>query len=149
MVTKRYFTGKSCRRGHVSERYSSNATCVECAKETMAKWRKNNRSSYNEYHSDYEPQRRRRMVLERATPVWVDELGIQDVSSQCERMSASMRMRFVLDHSVPLRGRTVCGLHVPENLEIVSESFNKLKGNKFNPRKESKKQMEWLKARGL
>ena len=27
---KRFFTGKPCRRGHVSERYVSNAACVEC-----------------------------------------------------------------------------------------------------------------------
>lgn len=149
MVSKRYFTGKLCRRGHASERYISNATCIECAKETMTKWRKNNKESYNEYHSDYSSQWRKRKALEQATPVWVDIEAVQRVREERERMSASMRMGFVLDHSVPLRGRTVCGLHVPENLEIVSENFNKLKGNKFNSRKESKKHMEWLKARGL
>lgn len=149
MVSKRYFTGKSCHRGHAPERYTSNATCVECAKETMVKWRGNNRESYNDYHSDYGSRWRKRKALEQATPSWSDQEAIRQAREECERMGASMRMEFVLDHSVPLRGRTVCGLHVPENLEIVSENFNKLKGNKFNSRKESKKHMEWLKARGL
>ncbi|ESD44066.1 hypothetical protein HMPREF1604_01238 [Escherichia coli 908519] len=27
----RYFTGKRCRHGHLSERYVLNGTCVECA----------------------------------------------------------------------------------------------------------------------
>ena len=27
---KRYFTGKSCKRGHVAERWTGNANCVEC-----------------------------------------------------------------------------------------------------------------------
>jgi len=149
MVRNRYFTGKPCRRGHISERYASNATCVECAKETMVKWRESNKESYNEYHLDYGPRWRKRKVLKQATPVWSNEETIQRVREECKRMSASMRMRFVLDHVIPLRGRTVCGLHVPENLKIVSESFNNLKGNKFNSRKESKRQMEWLKARGF
>lgn len=149
MVRNRYFTGRPCRRGHVSERYASNATCVECAKETMAKWRKNNKESYNEYHLDYGPQWRKRKALEQATPVWANLGVIQNVREECERLSASMRIRFVMDHAIPLRSKTVCGLHVIENLKIVSESFNNLKGNKFNSRKESKSQMEWLKARGL
>ena len=29
---KRYFTGKSCKRGHVAERCTNNANCVECTK---------------------------------------------------------------------------------------------------------------------
>ena len=149
MVSKLYFTGKPCQRGHISERYASNATCVECAKETMVKWRKDNRENYNDYHSEYGPRWRKRRILEKATPVWANLGVIQNVREECERMSTSMRIKFVMDHAVPLRSRVVCGLHVPETLEIVSESFNDLKGNKFNSRKESKKQMEWIKARGL
>jgi len=28
---KRYYTGKTCRAGHVAERYVATASCVECA----------------------------------------------------------------------------------------------------------------------
>ena len=28
----RYFTGEPCRAGHVAERYTTSANCVECAK---------------------------------------------------------------------------------------------------------------------
>lgn len=34
---KRYFTGKKCKQGHVSERYVSKSTCIQCAKESVEK----------------------------------------------------------------------------------------------------------------
>lgn len=40
---KRYFTGKKCKNGHVSERYASNGECWQCRQE----WRKKNRKKTN------------------------------------------------------------------------------------------------------
>jgi hypothetical protein len=33
---KRYFTGTTCRRGHLAERYTSNGACVRCLLRTVA-----------------------------------------------------------------------------------------------------------------
>lgn len=38
----KYSTGKPCRRGHLSERYTNTAHCVKCATEHSAVWRKAN-----------------------------------------------------------------------------------------------------------
>ena len=38
----RYFTGKPCKRGHLSERYVKGYHCVECGKERSKEWIKNN-----------------------------------------------------------------------------------------------------------
>ena len=42
---KKYFTGKPCPNGHVSERYVSGQTCTECNKTHRTVWRKKNRDN--------------------------------------------------------------------------------------------------------
>lgn len=50
---KRYYTGKPCKHGHVSERQTSNGTCVECASSKKSEYYKTNQSKRQEHNSRY------------------------------------------------------------------------------------------------
>lgn len=45
--SKRYFTGKPCKYGHIAPRLSSNGTCFSCASIAAAKWHKDNPEKAN------------------------------------------------------------------------------------------------------
>lgn len=40
MAAETYFTGKPCKRGHISERYKASKGCVECTKDHRAEQHK-------------------------------------------------------------------------------------------------------------
>ncbi len=50
---KRYFTGKSCKMGHVAQRKVVNGACCECALLGTKEWRTENADHIAEYNKDY------------------------------------------------------------------------------------------------
>lgn len=55
---KRYFTGKPCRHGHISERFTSTTLCVECNREWSRIIRKTNPSKKREKDRKYRNENR-------------------------------------------------------------------------------------------
>jgi hypothetical protein len=49
---KTYFTGKPCKRGHISERLI-NCMCLECKKENRNRYKKNNLEKLKKYNREY------------------------------------------------------------------------------------------------
>lgn len=49
---KRYFTGKPCPKGHVAERLTSNATCIECMLAKKREWHDKNKEALSEKKRD-------------------------------------------------------------------------------------------------
>lgn len=71
---------------------------------------------------------KRRAAKLNATPKWLtveQRQAIRDIYLKCPK-------GFDVDHIIPLRGETVCGLHVPENLQYLNSEENRSKGNRIN-----------------
>lgn len=60
----------------------------------------------------------RRSVEKRAMPSWADVDQIRWIYLNAQAC------KLTVDHIVPLKGKTVCGLHVHNNLRIISKSEN-------------------------
>lgn len=63
-----------------------------------------------------------------ATPPWLSKEMKLSIDLVYER-ARSLKDHHV-DHIVPLKGKNVCGLHVPWNLQILPSQENKMKYNK-------------------
>ena len=79
-------------------------------------------------HAMLESIRQRR--LKQATPSWLSDEDKKCIE-QIYIESAKMEAETAVDHIVPVKGKTVCGLHVPWNLCIRTKSDNSKKINKL------------------
>ena len=79
--------------------------------------------------------RRRKAGIGFATPSWISEGDRKSMASiymLAAKLEKLFGVKYHVDHIVPLRGKDVCGLHVPWNLQILEASLNRAKSN--NPR---------------
>jgi len=74
---------------------------------------------------------KRRAFKLNATPLWANMDAIKRIYLLAEKISAETGIKHHVDHVIPLRGKKVCGLHVESNLQIIPETENKRKANKF------------------
>jgi hypothetical protein len=78
---------------------------------------------------------KRRARLARAIPPWVDDDGMKAIQSFYKKARALEKQTGIpheVDHIYPIAGKTVCGLHVPENLQVITKSENRRKSNKYH-----------------
>ena len=68
---------------------------------------------------------RRKARLLKATPAWADHKAIAAIYAEAAVKG------LVVDHIVPLQSPVVCGLHVHNNLQLLSRSENARKGNRL------------------
>lgn len=94
------------------------------------------RRSASEYAIAY-PARRaaiqteRRTRVQRATLRSIYRAEIQIIYEQASHLTKTTGVTHEVDHIVPLKHGLVCGLHVPWNLQILTEAANRAKGNLF------------------
>ena len=104
------------------------------ARPTDAKtaYKQRHKSNNPEYYKSLVNARRRR--FRQATPRWLTaehKLEIRLKYRLAIELSRRMGVLHVVDHVIPLQGETVCGLHVPWNMEVITQEENLQKSNKY------------------
>jgi hypothetical protein len=66
-------------------------------------------------------------------PSWVDDDDITMVYEKANLLTRKTGIKHHVDHIVPLQSKIVCGLHVIENLQILTASNNCSKSNRLWP----------------
>lgn len=189
----KYFTGKPCKRGHVTERVTANGNCCACVqlkkpdadrkyrlknaekikeydrlrprrpvnpeaikaqkkrhyekhKEAIAKklkmYRDKHKDEKKQYFKSYKTKnavkvnswnaKRRAAKLQR-TPVWLtqDDYWLIEQAYELAAIRTNLfGFDWHVDHVLPLQGKTISGLHVPTNLQVIPGSENAKKGNR-------------------
>lgn len=74
--------------------------------------------------------KRRTLRLQR-TPLWADAEAIRAIYLEAQRLTRDTGVPHHVDHDVPLQGKLVSGLHVHNNLQILTGSENSKKRNRF------------------
>ena len=148
-TSKYYFTGKPCKHGHIAPRLKSNRWCQACAyearknyessdsytewkaqnrKEVASAWQKRNNAQVNA-----NTRKRQASKLNR-TPAWLTKeqhAEMKEFYKMAKELETVFGWKQCVDHIIPLQGKTVSGLHVPSNLQILSAKENMEKGNRY------------------
>ena len=158
-----YFTGKPCKHGHLSERFAKNRNCREClsirnrARTKQGYWQDYGDETYKQHKRDrakryasseaHKRAVRYRRYFEKnsrvATRQGVTEL--RRIRLEAQLLSIDTGVKHEIDHIIPLIHSQVCGLDVPDNVQILTKRQNRRKGARFDQDKQSKIQMRLIK----
>ena len=113
------FMGKVCWACHLVMQAARLGTLEKRAKQNAASIiaQKRNPGRVNAKNMAYKIAKMQRV------PIWANLAKIAEVYNE------AVRQKLTVDHIYPLRGKTVSGLHVHNNLQLLSRSANASKGN--------------------
>ena len=88
-----------------------------------AKWASNNKAKRNS------SVRARQLAKLKRTPCWADRDAIAKIYEEAAMASVTSGIKHEVDHYYPLQGKTVSGLHVHQNLRVITRNENRSKGS--------------------
>jgi len=94
-------------------------------RERARRWAIENKGRHQSNVKAYKMRKKKHM------PAWVDRRDIDIFYVDAEEKTKLTGIIYHVDHIVPLKGKRVCGLHVPWNLQVISGAENLAKGNRY------------------
>lgn len=74
---------------------------------------------------------KRRAAFDQQLPMWADLDAIRAVYQQARNLTQTTGTQHHVDHIIPLNGKLVCGLHVHNNLQVITATENVRKHNRY------------------
>ena len=96
----------------------------EKTKASRNKWAHNNKA-YGAFNRSVDRTKRKQ-----AMPLWANEFFIEEAYHLAKLRTELFGFKWHVDHIIPIKGKTVCGLHVENNLQVIPAIDNLKKGNK-------------------
>jgi hypothetical protein len=120
---KRYYANQEtliekARVARATESSEKRAARLEKAKIQARQWRANNPRHHNALTTAH------KKVVKQRTPAWADMQKIVEFYKNCPEGCQ-------VDHIIPLRGKTVSGLHIVDNLQYLTAKENRNKSNYY------------------
>ena len=100
--------------------------------EDKRRYKKTHKVNNPDMYKEMTSLRRRR--FRNATPKWLTDTHKMEIRLKYRlaiELSRATGERYAVDHIIPLHGENVCGLHVPWNLQILTQKDNLAKYNKL------------------
>ena len=73
----------------------------------------------------------RRKKRDKSIPPWADKSAIRELYIKARQLTLETGVKHEVDHIIPSNHNLVCGLHVENNLQILTEFENIRKSNSF------------------
>ncbi len=100
--------------------------CPQCQEDLTAATRDYRRIQVQRKRYDESdlPYQRRIRILALASPRWRDRAAIRAIYAEARRLTRETGIQYHVDHYYPLQGDLCCGLHVHQNLRIITAAEN-------------------------
>lgn len=129
---RKTLTDKAWKEANKHKRAEIDRLWVESNRERIRQYKKKWQDNNKAYMANY--QAHLRTLRMQRTPLWLSQEDLEQIRSiyhLANKKTKDTGVYWHVDHIVPLQGKNVSGLHVPQNLRVITADENRRKSNKW------------------